>query len=144
MLRTDFAANVADVSDFDFVELSGYGGNYKGGKQSVRFFAEMEGASAGAVASLRVAMVSEGGTIWFDDAVLTATAVDGVYGKVATVVFGLSGRGSVDALGADGSLTVDRWRAGATDAPHLRLGVVSGITGAVTGVRVWWSSSAEL
>lgn len=144
MLRTDFSANVTDVSNFDFVELSGYGGNYKGGKQSVRFFAEMAGASAGATAILRVAMVSEGGAIWFEDATLTATAVDGGYGKVATVVFARAGGESIDALGADGSLTVDRWRAGATDAPHLRLGVVSGITGAVTGVRVWWSSSSEM
>ncbi|MHA7814039.1 MAG: hypothetical protein ACX94C_11700 [Phycisphaerales bacterium] len=145
MKEATFEADISVLSGYAFVELSGYPAHFRGGVQTLGWWAEMKDASEEDVATLRMALVKDGAMMGFVDATLTATAEDGNYGKIAAVAFSTTGNNVVDALGPT-DLDVDRWEAAKdTSKEHMLFAVIDGIDGeSCTGVRVRYKDSRNI
>jgi hypothetical protein len=145
MNQATFTSDVSALSGYAFLDLNGYPALYPGGVQTVGWWAEMAGASQGDTAVLRVALVSGGAIMGYVDATLTATDVDGAYGKVATVAFSTTSTNVLDALGA-GDLTAQKWASQKDTAePHFLFAITDGIDGeSCTGIRVHHTGSPNI
>ena len=139
MRQAIFTAQASTLADYQFLELTGYGAHYSGGTQTAVLFAELAGAAEDDAATLRAALIYNKAVIGFVTVTITATAIDGAYGKVCTVSCDTTQQRAFDVLGF--SSRVNKQNYMTEDRAHWRIGLVSVLPGSATGLRVCWDDS---